>query len=141
MFTEQMKRAGWNDRPSHKVRQEWEKKGGRWQAAKGFYDSPEPWIVDIEIVLPGDTVNDDYRIWRPVSPRTWDYSPDGWGEVMPTEPDVMWWRKDAMVYGLPVNIHRHPIVVGLLCWNAINVNMSGIVEPDGQWIAPCIKPG
>lgn len=138
MLNEAMKRAGWRECPSDDVRRVWEEKGGRWQAAKGWYSLPQSWIANVDIVFLGDASASMYMMWRPISGETWDYDPRGWGKVVPTEPGL-WWRTDR---DEPVWV-----VVGEegLEWywdEAAARDKNGYpVTDEDDWIAPCVNPG
>ena len=133
MITEAMFRAGWRECPSDEVRRAWEAKGGRWQVWDTSHSINKPFGIRDE----KDT-GYERHYWRPVHPSTWDYDCRGWQDAVPTEPGL-WWRKDSK-YVLPVAVSAHPFNASILCWTAFYEHGGGSVEPDGQWLAPCVKP-
>lgn len=125
MITEVMRLAGWRECPADEVWKAWLAKGGEWEwmgdtgsPQFGIYGLPKSMLSRISV--------------RPVHPSTWDYCPQGWGSVVPTEPGL-WWVDWCM---MPVEVYlSHGELWCMCCGEAVDIDTAG------GWLAPCIKPG
>lgn len=135
MITPEMKAAGWRECPTDEVRKAWEAKGGRWQITP-IKPVVLVGVAPLHLASGHIPMAGVVFAWRPVHPSTWNYCPQGWGSAVPTEPGS-WWRKDKHS---PVDVHEYDEGLG---WFNQMGDASRIVPvtDDGQWIAPCVKPG
>lgn len=106
----------------------------RWNTENGLTGIAKEWRKGVWSWHNGD--------WRPQGTlHRLEEAPIVKNANVPDKPGL-WWRKDALEYGLPVEVREYQVkgLASTLVWTAVNVNMSGVVEDDGQWLGPCPKP-